>query len=148
MARFIDEDEVVARGRLAAAGVRILRADDPGLSETLEAVLAGATAERGRTVATPPPDEGAAATGMGAWHVNDVSECHTVLDGTGIAQFWTAQGPVSVLLEGGDIMCVERAEHRYRPLTPQGWVLRFGGPDDAELTGSPTLRQAGPWPKP
>ena len=38
---------------------------------------------------------------------------------------------------------VERAEHRYRPLTEQGWVLRFEGDD---LGAVDTGRAQAPWP--
>jgi hypothetical protein len=97
-------------------------------------------------VAEPPADEPAASVGMGAWHVNNVSEFETVLSGEGIVEFWTPEGAVSVLLRAGDIMAVEQAEHRYRPVTPQEWALRFGGGPEAEFVGPDTGRAADPWP--
>lgn len=148
MARFIGRDEDEARALLAGAGVRILRIDDPDRDAVLAEVLGEAIDERGRIVAEPPADESAAAAGMGAWHVNAVAEYETVVDGEGVVEFITADGAVSVLLTGGDIMVVERAEHRYRPLTAQAWVLRFGGPADGDLVASETGRDSGPWPLP
>ena len=97
-------------------------------------------------VAEPPSDEAAASVGMGAWHVNNVNEFETVLSGDGIVEFWTADGAVSVRMGAGDIMAVERAEHRYRPLTPQEWALRFGGGLEAEFVGTDTGRAFEPWP--
>jgi hypothetical protein len=148
MARFIGRDEDEARALLAGAGVRILRMDDADAEEVLTSVLGAESAERGRIVAEPPADEAAAGSGMGAWHVNEVAEYETVLDGEGVVEFITADGAVSVLLTGGDVMVVERAEHRYRPLTAQSWVLRFGGPAGADLVASETGRESGPWPLP
>jgi mannose-6-phosphate isomerase-like protein (cupin superfamily) len=148
MAAFLGRDPSQARSLLAGVGVRILRIDDPDRDAVLGEVLGDATDERGRIVAEPPADEAAAATGMGAWHRNSVNEFHTVLDGRGIVEFVTADGPVSVLLTSGDIMAVERAEHRYRPLSPQGWVLRFGGPADGGLESTDTGRAAARWPDP
>jgi hypothetical protein len=148
MARVIGRDEDEARALLAGAGVRIMRTDDADAEAVLAAVLGAEGAERGRIVAEPPADEAAAASGMGAWHVNEVAEYETIVDGEGIVEFITADGVVSVLLTGGDIMVVERAEHRYRPLTPQSWVLRFGGPAGADLVAADTGRESGPWPLP
>ena len=120
MAEFLGRDEATARALLAAVGVRILRVDDAQHADVMAQVLTGAVAERGRIVADPPADEAAAAVAMGAWHVNAVNEFETVVDGEGIVEFVTADGPVAVRLAGGDVMAVERAEHRYRPLTAQG----------------------------
>ena len=145
MARFIDRDEDEARALLAGAGVRILRVEDPSTPATLVEVLGDAGVERGRIVAEPPADDAAADEGMGAWHINSVDEFHTVLSGEGLVEFMTADGPVAVVLDAGDVMCVLRAEHRYRPLSPQEWILRFGGPADGELVAAPTGRTSAPW---
>jgi len=147
MADFIGRDESEARALLAAAGVRILTIDSPDHEIVLGQVLeADAREERASIVAEPPEDDEAAAEGMGAWHVNEVNEFETVIDGEGIVEFWTSDGAVAVLLTAGDIMAVERAEHRYRPLTSQSWVLRFGGPADGELVAMETERESGDWP--
>jgi hypothetical protein len=144
MAEFIDRDAAAARALLREAGVRILRVDSPDHDAVLAEVLGeDARGERGRIVAEPPADADAAAQGMGAWHVNEVSEFETVTSGDGIVEFWTSDGAVGVRLGAGDIMAVERAEHRYRPLTEQGWVLRFGADD---LVAVETGRASGPWP--
>lgn len=143
MARFLTYDDERSRGFLAVAGVRILHVDDPDHDEVMAEVLGADTEERGRIVADPPASEEDAASGMGAWHINGVDEFHTVTSGEGIVQFITDKGPLAVLLEAGDVMVVERAEHRYRPLTSQGWVLRFAGPD---LAAVETGRVSGAWP--
>jgi streptomycin 6-kinase len=147
MAEFIDRDETSARALLRAAGVRILRVGSDDSAQTLAEMLAADSRdERLRMVAEPPADDAAASVGMGAWHVNNVSEFETVLSGDGIVEFWTAEGAVAVRLGAGDIMAVERAEHRYRPLTPQEWALRFGGGPDGAFAGTDTGRASGPWP--
>ena len=145
MARFLTYDEERSRGFLAVAGVRILRVDDPDHDEVMVELLGADTQERARIVAEPPADDDAAASGMGAWHINAVDEFETVLDGEGIVEFITDKGPVAVLLEAGDVMAIERAEHRYRPLTPQGWALRFAS---ADLGAVETGRAAKAWPAP
>ncbi len=44
-------------------------------------------------------------------------------------------------------MVVEGAEHRYRPLTPQEWVLRFGGGRRRPSSSAPTpVARAQSWP--
>jgi hypothetical protein len=143
MARFLTHDETRARELLATAGVLILSVDDPRHDSVLAEVLGDQTDERGRIVADPPADAGAADEGMGAWHVNAGNEFETVVSGDGVLEFITAEGPVAVLLTAGDIMAVSRAEHRYLPLTPQEWILRYAGDD---LVATETGRESGPWP--
>ena len=145
MAQFLTYDEERSRAFLSVAGVRLLRVDDSDYESALTDVLGADTAEKARIVAEPPVDDAAAAMGMGAWHVNGGDEFETVVDGRGIVEFMTDKGPVAVLLEAGDVMAVERAEHRYRPLTAQSWVLRFVGDD---LAAVDTGRTSGPWPIP
>ena len=149
MAQFISHAESAARVLLADAGVRILRVDAPDHDDVKMEVLGpDSLDERFQMVAEPPADEAAAAHGMGAWHVNNVNEFETVLSGQGIVEFWTDEGAVGVLLVAGDIMAVERAEHRYRPLTSQGWALRFAGGPGGEFVGTDTGRASGPWSAP
>jgi hypothetical protein len=149
MAEFIGHVESAARVLLADAGVRILTVDSADHDE-VRAELLGADAvhERAQITAEPPTDDAAAAAGMGAWHINNVNEFETVLEGDGIVEFWTEEGAVAVLLTAGDIMAVERAEHRYRPLTPQLWSLRFAGGSDGELVATDTGRPSLDWPMP
>jgi hypothetical protein len=149
MAEFIGRVESAARVLLADAGVRILTVESADHDEVREEILgADAVHERFQMTAEPPADEEAAATGMGAWHINNVNEFETVLEGDGIVEFWTEDGAVAVLLTSGDIMAVERAEHRYRPLTPQLWSLRFAGGPDGEFAGTDTGRPSLVWPLP
>ena len=145
MAVFLTYDDERSRAFLSLVGVRIVAVGDPEHDEVMVDVLGSDTAEKGRIVAEPPADEDAASQGMGAWHVNGVDEFETVVDGRGIVEFMTTKGPVAVLLEAGDVMAVEGAEHRYRPLSPQAWILRFAG---ADLAARETGRPAGPWPNP
>ena len=49
-------------------------------------------------------------------------------------------------LEPGDIMLVKGAEHRYRPLTDQRWLIRFSGGAEAELLPTETGRLSQGWP--
>jgi hypothetical protein len=149
MAVFIGRVESEARALLRDAGVRILRVDWPDHDEVMTEVLGvDSLVERFRMVAEPPADASAAAEGMGAWHINNVNEFETVLSGEGIVEFITPEGPVAVQLGAGDIMAVERAEHRYRPLTAQEWALRFAGGPDGEFAGTDTGRPSLEWPTP
>jgi len=145
MAVFIDRDEDAARALLRGVGVRFLRIDSPDHTEVMTDVLGGLDQERLRIVAEPPGDDDAADAGMGAWHRNAVNEFETVLSGEGIVEFITLDGPVAVLIGAGDVMVVEKAEHRYRPITAQEWVLRFAADD---LGASETGLESGPWPSP
>ena len=143
MATFLTYDENRSRAFLEVAGVRLLRIDDPDHDAVRADVLGSDVEPKAEIVAEVPADDAAASAGMGAWHLNAVNEFETVVSGTGIVEFITSKGPVAVLLEAGDVMAVERAEHRYRPLTAQAWVLRFEG---ADLGAVDTGRAAGPWP--
>jgi len=148
MARFLTLDEDEARALLAAAGVRLARVGPDG--EADPALIAEVLPEGQRQVRAEAdidvPDE--IDTGMGAWHVNAVDEVHVVASGAGVMEFVTIEGPVGVLVEEGDVVAIRGAEHRYRPLTPQRWVLRFGGPADGDLGATDTGRGSGPWPLP
>lgn len=134
-----------ARALLSGAGTEVhpLSAED----EVVLAILGDdSSAFRGELDLSPPDDEVAAASGMAAWHVNERDEVHTVRSGTGLMEFMTESGPVSVLLQPGDVLVIRGGEHRYRPLTVQRWALRYGGGPDAELGQKETGREAGPWP--
>jgi mannose-6-phosphate isomerase-like protein (cupin superfamily) len=134
-----------ARALLSAGGTELhpLSAED-------QVVLAmfgdDHTADRGESDLSPPEDETAAASGMAAWHVNERAEAHTVRSGTGLMQFITESGPVSVVLQPGDVIVIRGAEHRYRPLTVQRWALRWPGGADADLGARETGRTADAWP--
>jgi hypothetical protein len=143
MATFLTYDDERSRAFLSVVGVRILRVDDPEHDEVRADVLGADIEPKGEITAEPPADEAAANEGMGGWHINGGNEFETVVSGTGIVEFMTDKGAIAVLLEAGDVMAVERAEHRYRPLTPQSWVLRFEGDD---LGAVDTGRVAKPWP--
>jgi mannose-6-phosphate isomerase-like protein (cupin superfamily) len=146
MARFLTLPEDESREVLAAAGVRL----DRVIGDEVPALVADVLPEGQREVRAEadievPEDIDA---GMGAWHVNAVDEVHVVASGAGVMEFVTIEGPVGVLVEAGDVIAIRGAEHRYRPLTPQRWVLRFGGPADGDLGATETGRAAGPWPLP
>lgn len=93
-----------------------------------------------------PPAPGEEDSGMGAWHVNAQDELHLVRSGSGLLQVVTGGGVVSVWLGPGDVMAMSGAEHRFRALTSQEWVLRWSGAPDDDLGARPTGREPGPWP--
>ena len=145
MVRFVDLDADEAARRLVPIGTEIVATTD---EESEHAVVARVLpiGERGARVEVdiPPPDD--AFSGMGAWHVNEQTEAHTVRSGRGIVEFWTPDGVVSAELEAGDVMVVRGGEHRYRPLTTQTWVIRHSGPEDVDLDTRDTGRPSGIWP--
>ena len=147
MARFLTFDEGLSRDLLAAAGVALVAAVDGDAPADLVAdVLPDGSRQVRADVEIGLPDH--PDEGMGAWHVNQVDEVHVVASGEGVMEFVTIEGPVGVVVEAGDVVAIRGAEHRYRPLTPQRWILRFGGPADGELVATPTGRAAEPWPLP
>lgn len=144
-----DLDEAQARAALLGAGVQLLDAADPegGVDTALLELLLEPEARFVRDILTAePPRPGSEASGMGAWHVNGVDEVHSVLDGTGIMEFVTGAGIVSVMVEGGDVIVIQQAEHRYLPLRPQRWAVRWAGPADGGLVATETGRSGQPWP--
>jgi hypothetical protein len=148
MARVIGRDDGQARDLLAASGVTLTTVADDGdaPASLVEAVLpADARQLRGDVEIPVPVDPDA---GMGAWHVNAVDEVHVVASGEGIMEFITIEGPVAVLLTAGDVLAIQGAEHRYRPLTAQRWLLRYGGPPEADLVATDTGRASDAWPNP
>lgn len=100
---------------------------------------------RVEVTADPPADESEALEGMGAWHVNEQDEAHTVRSGLGLMQFVTPSGIVTVAVEAGDVVVVRGGEHRYRPMTPQAWAMRHSGGPDVALAARETGRQPWPW---
>lgn len=147
MARLIGRDEAQAAQLLDAVGVRLHAVTDGDVAGTVlvDALPVGERQIRGE-VDIPVPSEPHA--GMGAWHVNAVNELHVVASGQGIMEFVTLDGVVSVVLEAGDVVEIRGAEHRYRPLTEQRWILRYAGPADGALEATETGRAAEPWPLP
>lgn len=143
MARFLTPDEPVARKILAAAGVDISVAREGDVPSGLLAQALPVEHRAVKASVTVPPSDGALDSGMGAWHINAVDEVHAVTSGEGQFQFATAGGIVSVVVAEGDVLWIRGAEHRYRPLTAQGWLLRFAGDD---LGARETGRPPGEWP--
>ena len=80
--------------------------------------------------------------------LNAQCEAHLVRSGHGVLQVVTPGGVVTVWLDPGTVMVMRGAEHRYRPLTDQEFVIRHGGPVDADLGASATGRESSPWPTP
>ena len=148
MARQIGTVEGPWRAALDLAGVRLHRVDADG--DAPAGIVATVLPEGERAlraeveIAVPTESD----SGMGAWHVNEVDEIHVVSSGEGIMEFVTLDGVVSVLVEAGDVVEIRGAEHRYCPLSPQRWRLRFAGGPDGELVATATGRAAGPWPTP
>lgn len=132
---------------LAAVGVRFVHAPGEDAPEALLAEVLGPQELQIRAiVVAEPPAAGEEHSGMGAWHVNAVHEAHFARSGRGILQVPLPQGLASIEVIPGDVMIVRGAEHRYRALEPQEWVLRHTGPEGAELSPRETGRDAGPWP--
>jgi hypothetical protein len=149
MARVIGRDDAQARELLAASGVRLHRAvGDPADAppDLIAAVLPPAARSIRAEAGVEAPDDTHA--GMGAWHVNAVDELHVVRSGEGIMEFITLDGPVAVVVEAGDVIEVRGAEHRYRPLSAQQWVMRWSGDEDADLGAIETGRASDHWPEP
>jgi mannose-6-phosphate isomerase-like protein (cupin superfamily) len=150
MARYLGPDDlpldpVEARGLLAGIGTEIHpRTTEP--AAVAEVLADGEREVRAEVDLEPPADDVAADQGMGAWHVNAQHEAHTVLSGTGLMQFMTAHGPVTAVVEAGDVVLVRGGEHRYRPLTAQRWAIRHSGGADADLGARETGRAPSPWP--
>lgn len=132
---------------LEAVGVKFVHApgDDAPVDVLVEALGPDERQVRAIVVAQPPAP-GEEYTGMGAWHVNDVDEAHFARTGRGMLQVVLAEGIACIEIVPGDVMIVRGAEHRYLPLEPQEWVLRYSGPDSAELSPRETGREASPWP--
>lgn len=146
MARFIGRDERDARDLLAGIGCRILaeKGADRQLA-MMELLDDESRFDRGDLVVDPPA-AGSEFEAFGAWHVNNVNEFHSITEGDGLLEFWTADGIVSVVLEPGDIMAnTAGVEHRYRPLTTQRWILRISGGANTELVATDTGRENTPF---
>lgn len=150
MARVIGRGEAEARDLLEAVGVRLHAAAadpaDAGTDVIESALPEDSRFVRGEAVIEVPREHDVDA-GMGAWHVNPVDELHVVRSGEGIMEFITLDGPVAVLVGAGDVIEIRGAEHRYRPLTAQDWLLRWSGGPDAQLTATDSGRAAERWPE-
>lgn len=149
MAKVTGPHDADAHALLRDAGVELREApgiDVPG--DWLAEVLPEGERDVRAAITADPPAPGAEFEGMGAWHVNAQHECHLVKGGRGLLQVVTDGGIVTVELEQGDVMIVRGAEHRYLPIEPQGWVLRWSGAPDAGLDPRETGRQPVPWPFP
>lgn len=137
-------DAASARALLAAIGTEVHGVESE--DDVVAAVLAPDERQvRVEATAEPPADEAAALDGMGAWHVNAQDEAHTVRSGLGLMQFVTPSGIVTVAVEAGDVVVVRGGEHRYRPMTPQAWAMRYSGGPDGTLDARETGRQPWPW---
>lgn len=134
-------------GELAAAGVRFVHVGGDDAPAALVADVLGPDERQVRVVVVAePPPPGEEHTGMGAWHVNAVQEVHFVRSGRGMLQFATSAGAITVEVLPGDVMIVRGAEHRYLPLEPQEWVMRYSGPQGGDLGARETGRASEPWP--
>lgn len=137
---------------LARAGVQLVRAEEVNGELTPPAtVLAEVIVDPDRRFAravmvAEVPAADMSHTSMGAWHINNANEVHTVTSGRGYLEFMTDEGPVGVILSAGDVMAVQRAEHRYLPLESQGWIIRHAAEPDGELIPTDTGRDGAPWP--
>ena len=146
MVRFLYDDDAEAQALLAANGVELVAVSQIHEQLAVHRVLAASEADVRADVVLIAPDDADADTGNGVWHVNAQHEAHTVLEGVGLIEFWCADRPVAAVLEPGDIMLVKGAEHRYRPLTDQRWLIRYSGGPEASLTATETGRVSEPWP--
>lgn len=146
MARFIGRDEREARDLLAGIGCHIVAEDGTDRERIMLDLLDDESRFDRTDLVVDPPSADAQFESFGAWHVNSVNEFHSITDGEGLLEFWTADGVVSVILEPGDIMAnTAGVEHRYRPLTTQTWIVRMSGGPDAELVATNTGRENMPF---
>lgn len=145
MAQFLDMSEESAREALSHVGVQIISEGDRQREHILTDALGSVSVVDRVTVDIAPPSPGDEFLDMGAWHVRPQAEAHSVLSGQGLVEFMTPIGLVPVIVEGGDIMVVRGAEHRYLPLTDQRWILRWSGGPEATLEGTDTGRESTPW---
>jgi len=147
MAIISGPDGVDVDAALRAAGASFVHGPGDDAPADLIAEVLGPDERQVRAVVeVQPPSAGEEHAGMGAWHVNAVDEVHFVRSGRGVLQVVLPHGICTVELEPGDVMVVRGAEHRYLPLAPQQWVLRWSGPADADLGARETGRAADPWP--
>ncbi len=146
MVRFLSHDDAEAQSLLAANGVELVAVSQIHEQLAVHRVLAASEADVRADVVLTAPNDADADSGNGAWHVNAQHEAHTVLEGVGVIEFWCGDGPVGAVLEPGDIMLVKGAEHRYRPLTDQRWLIRYSGGPQEQLTATQTGRPSAPWP--
>lgn len=147
MAEYLSQvsDPVAA---LAGVGVEFVAAiDGDAPIEAVSRVIPEPDRQGARVeIVAEVPAPGAEHGGMGAWHLNDVNEAHTVTSGRGYLEFVTNEGIVGVIVSAGDVMLVQRAEHRYLPLEAQGWIIRHGAAPGAEMGTIDTDRPVTEWP--
>jgi mannose-6-phosphate isomerase-like protein (cupin superfamily) len=143
---YLHDDAEAAVALLAHHGVALVSTNDVVEDQAVAGVLSGSDAEVRADVVLAAPDDQDADSGVGAWHINNEHEAHTVVEGRGVIEFWCGDRSVAAVLEAGDIMLVRGAEHRYRPLTDQRWLIRYSGGPESELTPTETGRPSAAWP--
>ena len=146
---FIAIDERDGRRRLGTIGTEVHRIDG---DSAREAELVGAALPEGERhlrgvfdATSPAPGEEHSA--HCAWHTNGVTEAHSIMSGRGLFQFWTDEGPVTLVLTAGDLLVNRGAEHRYQPLGDQQLRLRHSGETDGDFAYVDTGRSPMPWPR-
>ena len=149
MARFESADGSDAVALLSAVGSEFwtVSSSDIDAADIARRLPAGEGEVRA-IVAIEPPVAGDEDSGMGAWHINAHDELHLVRSGQGLLQVVTQGGIVTVWLGPGDVMAMSGAEHRFRALTSQEWVLRWSGGPEADLGPRETGRVSVAWPTP
>lgn len=150
MVKFLHPDTARAQAALADIGVRFTPTDATDGSikdEHLHGFIPGDERHVRRTFMATPPAPMNRDQGPGAWHINNAREAHSIIDGQGLMQFATEIGVLNVLVEAGDGMLIDGAEHRYLPLTPQTWLIRHGGPSDYVFTAHETGASPVAWPE-
>ena len=132
---------------LAEVGVRFVHAPGDDAPEAVLAEVLGPDERHVRAViVADPPAAGDEHAGMGAWHVNSVHEAHFARSGRGLLQVVLREGIATIEVIPGDVMIIRGAEHRYRPLVAQEWVIRHTGAHDADLGARETGRASDAWP--
>jgi hypothetical protein len=150
MAKFLHPDTIAGQAALADIGVRFVSSDHEGeiSGEHLEEFLSESERHVRTTFTAQPPSEDSHFDGMGAWHINNAQEAHSIVAGEGVMEFITQSGVVSVLVEQGDAVLIDKAEHRYLPLTEQTWLIRHGGESDFTFEATETGREPEQWLRP
>jgi hypothetical protein len=146
MALTLAADGSDGRRYLEEAGVLLDRCEGEDIPDSRIARCLDVNERQVRAVAVlEPATELDAKPEFEHWHINAERELHLLRSGSGQFEFITPGGMVSVVMEPGDVIEIDRVEHRFRAFTPTTWVLRYSGAADDGLHPRSTRRADEPW---